>query len=215
MPKNKSKSAMKKYVKVLDKFGFLPPFEFTKKEKKIVKYLADHGATAPQDLDDVLDFKPGKAEKLVERLIQKGALEADPSGMVSLTLTATNYLHSKKTIKKSAKKFCKFVEAMNEKELDEFMSLVSSFKVAPEFPPIEDASVSSGEVAMKEEKPLAPAEEPVSEEVPIEQPAKPKAPRRRKRKAAPKKEIKALAQEPAQEEPSIEEPALEEPKEEE
>lgn len=215
MPKNKSKSAMKKYVKVLDKFGFLPPFEFTKKEKKVVKYLAENGATAPVTLGDVLDFKPGKAEQIVERLIQKGALESDPSGMVSLTLTATNYLHSKKTIKKSAKKFCKFVEAMNEKELDEFMSLVSSFKVAPEFPPIEDSFVSYSEEPKEEQEIVTPAEEAKAEEAPAEEPAKPKPVRRRRRKAAPKKAIEALAQESPQEESSPEEPIQEEPKEEE
>ena len=193
MPKKKNKNTMKKYVKVLDKFGLLPPFEFSKKEKKIVKYLSNNGATDALTLGEMLDLKPDKTNLLVEELIQKGAIERDTSGLLALTLTATNYLHSKKTIKKSAKKFCKFVDAMDEKELDEFMNLVNHFEVAPEVPPIEEeipvaAPVEAPSIEEPKEEPKeeAPAEEPVKEELPVEKPA-PKPRPRRRRKATPKK----------------------------
>ena len=189
MPKKKNKNTMKKYVKVLDKFGLLPPFEFSKKEKKIVKYLSNNGATDALTLGEMLDLKPDKTNILVDELIQKGAIERDTSGLLSLTLTATNYLHSKKTIKKSAKKFCKFVDAMDEKELDEFMNLVNHFEVAPEVPPIEESPAPEPvkeEPVNEEPQEEAPAEEPVKEELPATKPA-PKPRPRRRRKPTPKK----------------------------
>ena len=137
MPKEKtSKSEMRKYMLVLDKFGLQAPFEFGKKEKKIVKALEENGSMDFLTLCDGFDMKPEKALKHVDSLVQKGAVEFKDD-VVSLTLPALNYLHAKKKLRKSAKKFYRFLDALNEKELDEFMKLVDTFKVMPEEPTVE------------------------------------------------------------------------------
>ena len=153
MPKEKtSKSEMRKYMLVLDKFGLQAPFEFGKKEKTIVKALEENGSMDFLTLCDGFDMKPEKALKHVDSLVQKGAVEFKDD-VVSLTLPALNYLHAKKKLRKSAKKFYRFLDALNEKELDEFMKLVDTFKVMPEEPTVE--------IEMEEEQEEAPAPKPV------------------------------------------------------
>ena len=135
MPKNKKPS--EKYVRILDKFGLLPQFDFTKKERKIVKYLGKVGPKDLLDIGDALDYKPEKVRKLVDRLIGKGAV-IENGNVVELTPIALQYITTIKHEKKSAKTFYRFVDTLSEKELDEFMKLISSFKVAPKEAPIEE-----------------------------------------------------------------------------
>lgn len=157
MPKEKtSKSEMRKYMLVLDKFGLQAPFEFGKKEKKIVKALEENGSMDFLSLCDGFDMKPEKALKHVDSLVQKGAVEFKDD-VVSLTLPALNYLHAKKKLRKSAKKFYRFLDALNEKELDEFMKLVDTFKVMPEEPTVE--------IEMEEQQEEAPAPKPAPRKV--------------------------------------------------
>lgn len=141
MPKthNKAhdKAHMEKYVAALNKFGLLPPFDFTKKEKKLVKVLERDGEQDFLSLCDQLDLKPEKGHKIVTRLVDKGAVTFQ-NEIVTLTLSALNYLHTEKTERKSAKKFYKFVDTLSTKELEEFMKLVSSFEVNPNAPAPEE-----------------------------------------------------------------------------
>ena len=132
MPKKKnSKSFIKKYLDVLNKFGVLPPFHFTDDEKKIIKGLERDGAAEFLDFCDRYNLKPGKAKKAIKRLVEMGAVEFEDD-VVSITPIAVKYLHTTKKERKSAKKFHKFIDALSEKELDEFMKLVSAFVVDPE-----------------------------------------------------------------------------------
>ena len=131
MPKKKNtKSFRKKYLEVLNKFGVLPPFHFDDDEKKVVKGLERDGSATFLDFCDRFDLKPGKAKKVIKSLVQKGAVEFEDD-VVTITPAAVKYLHTTKKERKNAKKFHKFIDALSEKELDEFMKLVSAFLVNP------------------------------------------------------------------------------------
>ena len=213
MPKQKDKALNKKYVEVLEKFGLLPEFDFSKKEKAIVKVLAESGDMDLLSLGDACQFKPEKTRKVCNKLLKKGAIEEE-GDLIRLSPLALRYLHANKKIRKSAKKFYRFMDTLTEKELDEFMKLVRSFKIEPEKAPgleglLKDAGIEIPEEVKEEPSPEEPKEslgeepkeEPASEAAPVEE--KPKmAPRRktsRRRKIAPRQEIK-------QEEPKPEEP---------
>ena len=198
MPKNKKPS--EKYVRILDKFGLLPQFDFTKKERKIVKYLGKVGPKDLLDIGDALDYKPEKVRKLVDRLIAKGAV-IENGNVVELTPIALQYITTIKHEKKSAKTFYRFVDTLSEKELDEFMKLVSSFKVAPKEAPIEEIKeiLEEPKETPKEEKKPAP-KKPAPRKRPSRKPAAKKpAPRK---KPAPK--AKPVREEPKPEEPKPE-----------
>lgn len=189
MPKNKKPS--EKYVRILDKFGLLPQFDFTKKERKIVKYLGKVGPKDPLDIGDALDYKPEKVRKLVDRLVGKGAV-IENGNLVELTPIALQYITTIKHEKKSAKTFYRFVDTLSEKELDEFMKLVSSFKVAPKEAPIEEIKeiLEEPKEAPKQKEKPAPRKRPARKPV-----ARKPAPRK---KPAPK--AKPIKEEPKPEE---------------
>ena len=158
MPKKKdTKSFIKKYLDVLNKFGVLPPFHFTDEEKKIIKGLERDGATEFLDFCDRYNLKPGKAKKTIKKLAEIGAVEFEDD-IVNITPVAVRYLHTTKKERKSAKKFCKFIDALSEKELDEFMKLVSAFVVDPEAAAAELDVLEGKEPPVEEAKEVAPAE---------------------------------------------------------
>ena len=206
MPKQKNKALNKKYVEVLEKFGLLPDFDLSKKEKKVVKTLAKGGDMDLLALGDACAFKPEKTRKVCDKLLKKGAI-VEEGDFVRLSPLALRYLHAKKKIGKSSKKFYRFMDTLTEKELDEFMKLVRSFEIQPEkFPGLEglDLTKEATEEAPKEETPAEETKEEIraeetKEEEPKEAPlpeepaaeAKKPAPRRRvstRKKPAPKKE---------------------------
>ena len=203
MPKNKKPS--EKYVKILDKFGLLPQFDFTKKERKIVKYLGKVGPKDLLDIGDHLDYKPEKVRKVVDRLIAKGAV-IEKDNVVELTPIAIQYISTIKNEKKSAKTFYRFVDTLSEKELDEFMKLVSSFKVAPKEAPIEEIKEILEEGPKVEEKhqekPKAAPKRPAAKK-PARKPAAKKRPAAKK--PAAKKPAPKAKPEPKPEEPKPEE----------
>ena len=194
--KQKNKALSKKYVEVLEKFGLLPDFDFSDKEKKVVKALASGGDMDLLSLGDACEFKPEKIRKVCSKLLKKGAI-VEEGDIIRLSPLAIRYLHAKKKIRKSAKKFYRFMDTLTEKELDEFMKLVRSFEILPETATGIEGLELLKEGACKEEpaKEEAPAPEepkviePKEEPKPVEAPKpapKRRAPQRRK-PAAPKK----------------------------
>lgn len=198
--KQKNKALSKKYVEVLEKFGLLPDFDFSDKEKKVVKALASGGDMDLLSLGDACQFKPEKIRKVCNKLLKKGAI-VEEGDIIRLSPLAIRYLHAKKKIRKSAKKFYRFMDTLTEKELDEFMKLVRSFEILPEAATgIEGLELlkkgaSKAEPAKEEPKEEA-KEEPKEVPAPAEEAPKPveapkpapkrRAPQRRK-PAAPKK----------------------------
>ena len=182
MPK-KDKSITKKYVEILEKFGLLPNFDFTKKEKKVVKTLAETGDMDILALGDACELKPDKIRKVCDRLVQKSAVIIEDD-IVRLSPLALRYLHAKKSIRKSAKKFYRFVDALSESEQEEFMKLVYSFQVVPAAEQQTEPAPEEPDQAPAEEKTEAP--EPVEEKKEVK-PAPVRKPRRvpvRKKPAA-------------------------------
>ena len=211
MPKkDNSKIYSAKYMAVLNKFGVLPSFHFTDFEKEIVKDLEESGETEFLDFCDRYDLKPEKAKKVVKELVKKYAITFE-NDLINLTPIAIKYLHSTKKERKSYKKFRKFVNALNEKDLDEFMGLVDAFVVNPDAPEKEEEEEIPAPIAAEEVKEEAVEEvkeevcEEVKEEVKEEAPKAPRKRAPRKRKPAPKK---------AAPQPEVVEAPSEEPKEE-
>ena len=169
MPKSTKKQAPgKKYAEALDKFGLLPNFEFTKKEKKIAKYLNKNGSADILTISDALEIKPDKTHELIERLVNKGAVIVDEDEVAYLTPLALRYFLVEKQEKKSAKKFYRFLDALSEKELDEFLKLVGSFEVVPDLPP--EGEVKLKIDILKEEDKKEEKEEPQKQEKPVRKP---------------------------------------------
>ena len=207
MPKQKDKALNKKYVEVLEKFGLLPEFDFSKKEKAVVKALAKAGDMDILALGEACQFKPEKTRKVCDKLLKKGAI-VEEGDLIRLSPLAMRYLHAKKKIRKSAKKFYRFMDTLTEKELDEFMKLVRSFKIQPETAPcleglellkaagIELPEEPKAEPAPEEPK-VEPAEAPAPEAVPAAEKPKP-APRRR---AAPRRKPAYKKAEPLEAKP--------------
>lgn len=200
MPK-KIKKPVKKYLEVLDKFGLQVNFDFSKKEKKIIKLLAAEGGKQVLDLTEIFDIKPEKAHRLVDDLVEKGAL-TEKEGLIELTPASIGYVHAKKQSKKSAKKFYRFLDTLSEDDLEEFLKLIANFKVDP------NAGKKEEEAETQEEpKPVKrgrgrPRTRP-------ETPAR-KTRRRRRRRAAPKKAPEAPKEEaPTPEVPVDAVPAIE------
>lgn len=216
MSKNKEKTMSKKYVETLEKFGLLPDFDFTKKEKKVVKALVKAGDMDILSLGDACDLKPEKTKKIIDRLVKKGAVKVE-GDLVRLSALAIRYLHAKKKIRKSTQKFYSFIDTLSEKELDDFLQLVYSFEVRPEPEPVLEPEV---EIILEEVKPEPSPEEP--------KPArKPRAPRKKpapkpeekKEEAAPKakpapRKPRAPRKKPAPEAPAPEAEPIEEKREE-
>lgn len=217
MPKNKKGLApSQKYVEVLDKFGLLPNFDFTKKEKRVINYLKDNGSADFLTLSDATDIKPEKCHKVINHLVAKGAVEVILDE-IRLTSLALKYVHTKKEERKSAKKFYKFVDTLSDKELDDFMKLVSSFEVNPDAllgikPELSEALLKGAkqeeeiiekeveqlakeieeavEEASKEEEAPKPAPKPVKPASPKTQAVKKEAPKPiRNSRSAPKKRV--------------------------
>lgn len=129
--KKKSKSYIEKYFAVLNKFGVTPNFKFSDIEKDIIKYIDEENNVSTLTFYDKYDLKPSEAKEILDELEEKGAVKV-VDGTITLTTEAIKYIHTSKEQRKSEKKFRKFVDALNEKDLDEFMKLVESFVVKPE-----------------------------------------------------------------------------------
>ena len=128
--KKQSKSYLDKYFAVLNKFGVTPNFKFSDEEKEIIKYIDENTSVTFLTFYDKYDLKPSEAKEIIDGLIKKGAVCLQDDNIM-LTNEAIKYIHTSKEQRKSEKKFRKFIDALTEKDLDEFMKLVESFVVKP------------------------------------------------------------------------------------
>jgi len=128
--KQHSKTYLEKYFAVLNKFGVSPNFKFDDNEKEIIKYLDEVTSVPFLMFCDKYDLRPSEAKEIIDALIKKGALKMEED-KISLTNEVIKYLHTSKEQRKSEKKFRKFIDALNEKDLDEFMKLVETFVIQP------------------------------------------------------------------------------------
>ena len=188
MPKDEK--ANQKYIDILMKFGLSP--DFSKKERKIIKYLAKEGNQEFLALADHFDWKPEKVRKLIERLQAKAAVNVQGE-LISLTPYAIACLHNAKVEKKAAKKLYQFMDTLSEKEMDEFMKLIDSFEVVPEAPEEPEEEPKPEPKPAPKPAPKKPASrKPAARKAPARKPApRKRAPAARKPKPqAPKEENK-------------------------
>jgi len=192
------KAISQKYMQILEKFGLLPNFEFTKKEKKVVKLLAQNGDMDLLSIGDALDMKPEKVTKVAAHLVEKGAASLE-NDLLRLSPLCLRYLHAKKNIRKSAKKFYRFIDALSEKEMDEFMKLVYSFEVVP---PQEAVEAPKEEKVAEQPKP-EPEKKPAPRKAPVRKAPAPKA---EAPKPAPARKSPARKKPAPKQEPKVEQP---------
>ncbi len=117
-----------KYFEVLEKFHLAPDFKLSDFEKEVVKYIDKIGPITNFELADKYDLRPSEEKDLVDSLIAKGVLNLD-NDIITLSSAAIKYVRSSKEERKTEKKFRKFLNTLDEKDLDKFMNLVNSFEV--------------------------------------------------------------------------------------
>ena len=125
-----------KYFELLKKFNLTPDFKLTDYEKVVVKFVDKQGTVTVFALADAYDLRPSEVKELVEDLVGKGALKEE-EGNISLTDAAIRYIHAPKEARKTEKKFRKFLNTLDEKDLDRLSDLVNSFKVKEQAEPAE------------------------------------------------------------------------------
>lgn len=117
-----------KYYAVLKKFHLAPDFKLNDYEKEIVKFIDKAATSNSYDLADEFDLRPSEVKELVDGLVEKGVLKLEEN-VISLTDAALQYVHASKEERKTEKKFRKFLDTLDEKDLDKFLNLVDSFVV--------------------------------------------------------------------------------------
>ncbi len=117
-----------KYFEVLEKFHLAPDFKLSDYEKEVVKYIDKIGIVTNFALADKYDLRPSEEKDLVDSLLAKGVLNVDGDS-ITLSSAAIKYVRSTKEERKTEKKFRKFLNTLDEKDLDKFMNLVNSFEV--------------------------------------------------------------------------------------
>jgi len=113
----------------IEKFGLLPDYQLTKKEKLILKTVLREEVAGFLPLCRVLDVKPSKLEKMTVGLIAKGLLSYAADGTTyALTPAAMQLMTTKKEDRKMQKKFRAFLESLNQAESEEFCRLCDQFQ---------------------------------------------------------------------------------------
>lgn len=135
----KEKEYSEKYFAALKKFNLSPDFKLSDYEKEVVKYIDKTGTVTVYDLSDVYDLRPSEAKELLADLSDKGVLNVNEE-TVSLSEPAIRYLHATKESRKTEKKFRKFLNTLEDKDIDRLMELVNSFEVKEEKEVKEDQS---------------------------------------------------------------------------
>ncbi|MDO4961634.1 MAG: hypothetical protein Q4E57_07260 [Eubacteriales bacterium] len=119
-----------KLLDVLEKFGLGPALSISGIERDILDVISQIEDAGFYDLCECFDMKPSKMEKFLLDLEDSGLVEyMDAAGKVLLTDLAVKYIELDKKETKAEKKFRKFIECLNDDELDRFMVLADSFEI--------------------------------------------------------------------------------------
>ncbi len=119
-----------KQLAVLAKFGMGPALDVSEYDAAILDVVAQLEDANFYDLCDCFDEKPSKMDKRVEKLEDKGLLQySDEDGTIKLTPLSEQFLGCRLKDTKAEKKFRKFIECLNDEELDYFIGLVDKFEI--------------------------------------------------------------------------------------
>ncbi|MBR3297120.1 MAG: hypothetical protein IKI65_04705 [Firmicutes bacterium] len=156
--KDEKKQYTPKQLAVLAKFGMGPDIDVSKEDAAVLDVISQLEDTTFYDLCDCFDTKPSRMDKKLLELEAMGLLEY-PDDDITLTLTdlAERYLAGKGKDSKAEKKFRKFLECLNEEELDRFVELADKFQIdetlLPAADPEEEAEAAEEAEAPEEEAP--------------------------------------------------------------
>lgn len=120
-----------KYFAVLKKFNLSPDFKLSDYEKDVIKSIDQVGTMTTYQLADEYDLRPSEVKELVTDLSDKGVLIVGEE-TVTLSNVAIRYLHTAKEERKTEKKFRKFLNTLDDKDIDNLMALINSFEVKEE-----------------------------------------------------------------------------------
>lgn len=134
-----------KLLDVLDKFGLGPRIELTEDERDMLDVISQIEDAGFYDLCECFDQKPSKVEKRLISLEGQGLVEyMDAAGKVRLTPLAQKLLESPEEDSSSEHKFRKFIESLNDKELDRFAELADAFEIDEETAASDDSGEQQG-----------------------------------------------------------------------
>ena len=158
--KNKKKEEQKIYspkqLAVLAKFGMGPELDICASDADILDVISQLEDANFYDLCDCFDEKPSKMDKRLVDLEERGLLQySEDEAVINLTQLAEYYLNGRGKDNKAEKKFRKFLECLNEEELDRFVELADKFEIDESLLPAEEP---------EEDEEAVPAEEAAEEE---------------------------------------------------
>lgn len=125
-----SQQYTEKQLDVLAKFKMGPQLGLCEKDAQLIDAVAELGDVSFYSLCDRFDEKPSKVYKMVAALREKNLVNySDTEQIISLTPLAIQFMGCSLEDSKSQKKFRKFIESLNDEELDRFVELVDQFKI--------------------------------------------------------------------------------------
>ena len=122
--KNRLKARSDNYKATLEKFNLAPDVKLKKKEKKIIRTIADNEDADFYYLAEYFDVRPSKMVKYLCDLEFQGLISLN-GGDLAFEITDAGKRFAKKSRKESKveKKFKEFLRALDDEELEEFCKL--------------------------------------------------------------------------------------------
>ena len=122
--KNRLKARSDNYKSTLEKFNLAPDVKLKKKEKKIIRIIAENDDADFYYLADELDLRPSKLIGFLCDLETQGLIALNDEDL-SFEITEAGKRYAKKAKKesKAEKKFKEFLRSLNDDELQDFCEL--------------------------------------------------------------------------------------------
>ena len=156
----KKKIYSSKQLAVLAKFGMGPDIEISKDDLAILDVITQLEDANFYDLCDCFDVKPSRMDKCLMDLEEKGLLQySEDDAVLHLTELAERYIAGRGKDSKAERKFRKFLECLNDEELDRFVELADKFQI--------DESLLTPKAEELEEEEYPEEAEPVAIEVSV------------------------------------------------
>ena len=149
-----------------ERFNLAKAIKLSKKEKKFLKAMEELESDGILidffNVCDTMDIRPSKLDELIGNSMLNGLIDMDEEGYLYTTEFGIKSLYADKKIKKSDKKFRKFLKCLSTEELQEFISMCDEFPIDEEYEDYEeyedfaddiDVEIFEDEEAQQEEKP--------------------------------------------------------------
>jgi len=142
-----------KQLEVLARFKMGPVLDLSKKDAELIDAVAETGDISFFSLCDRFDEKPSKIYKRLSVLQEKNLVVYSTNDeIVKLTPLAVQFMGCRLKDGKPEKKFRKFLESLNEEELDRFIQLIDQFKIDESLCETSETEKGSSEPAEEEKE---------------------------------------------------------------